>query len=368
MALNQLLEDLVAIESVNPAYGGSGEAKVSEFVADYIRSLGLEPERQEVSPGRNNIFVRIGPTDQQTIMLEAHMDTVSVEGWASGSPFKLIESNGKLWGRGACDTKASLAVFMETLRYFATQADNLKYGLILAATVDEEATQSGAYALARLKGDLGVTAAITGEPTSCDVVHAHKGACHYKVVSKGKAAHGSTPELGQSAIYGVNRLIGRMEEIANQLAQDISIESGSLNVGLISGGSGFNIVPEYCEFHIDRRIGVGENLETVREELQEIVTRESGAEFETMLERPSLNTPADHWFAQEMSKSAQNIDPDRKLQSVAYMTNAVAYAEAAIPALVFGPGNIAQAHKCDEFIQIGEMEKALEILIDFLSV
>lgn len=369
--LNELLRKLVGIESVNPEYGGSGEAGVGAFVCAYISGLGLVPESQEVAPGRCNIYAKIGPKDRPVVMLEAHMDTVSVNGWAIGSPFELVEREGKLWGRGSCDTKASLAVFLEVLRYFSENAEKLKYGLVVVASVDEEAMQSGAFALAELQQQLGVSVAITGEPTLGDIVHAHKGACHYTVSCSGKAAHGSTPELGRNAIYAGARLIGSLESLAKKLegeAKEGFIESGSLNLGLISGGSGFNIVADSCEFHLDRRVGINEDLGAVREELRAVVESSNDAELKTVLERPALNTPSDHWFPQEFLKSVKSVDASRRLRSVGYMTNAVAYASVGVPSLVFGPGDIAQAHKSDEYIEIGEMEKCYEMLIRFLSL
>lgn len=365
---NELLRKLVGIDSVNPAYGGCGEQNISQFVSAYIENLGLSPVVQSVFPGRENIIAKIGQKDRPSILLEAHMDTVSVSGWKTGDPFDLIDKDGRLWGRGACDTKSSLTVFLKVLSYFAEHPEELKFGLVFAASVDEESKQQGAIILAETLADLNVIAAITGEPTLSDIVYAHKGACHYKVKCSGNAVHGSTPELGENAIYRATRLINKLEEIALNLGESgPSIENGSLNVGLISGGSGFNIVPDRCTFEIDRRVGIKETIESARSSLVEIIKRAAGCEFECVLERSALNTSMDHWFPQDLLKAANAIDHPVSLRAVGYMTNAVAYADSGIPSLVFGPGDIAQAHKCDEFIVKGEMEKSFEILKRFLS-
>ena len=140
------------------------------------------------------------------------------------------------------------------------------------------------------------------------------------------------------------------------------IERGSLNVGKIEGGIGFNIVPDRCSIELDRRLGVNESMEAAREAVESIVGTESEASVSSFLERPALKTDNEHWFPMALEASARKQGMEGGFHEVAFMTNGVAYSSAGIPTLVFGPGDIAQAHKTDEYIEFGEMERSLAIL------
>ena len=362
-----LLKELVAKPSVNPVYGGPGEAYVESFVSDFLKSHSIEFRVQEVLPRRNNLVARIGPDDRPAVLVEAHMDTVGVAGWFDGSPYDLTEKEGKYFGRGACDTKASLAVFMLLARTLAQADTPLRHSLVFAATVDEESKQLGAFKLAELVGELNIVAAITGEPTQSTLITKHKGACRYSIESQGKAAHGSNPELGENAIYKIARIVEKLDRYAELLSQEdrAFIEKGSLNVGKVTGGIGFNIVPDSCTIDVDRRLGIGESMEEAREGIETIVRSEAKTKVSTFLERPALNTENDNWFPQALAKSAEKAGSQTDFKEVAFMTNGVAYSAAGIPTVVFGPGDIEQAHKADEFVEDGEMERSLSILKNF---
>lgn len=361
----ELLKSLIRIPSVNPVYGGPGELQVQAFVENWLSERGIDYRLQEVFPGRNNVVARIGPTDKPAILIEAHMDTVGVDGWSMGDPFDPIEKAGRLYGRGSCDTKASLATFLQLAERLATETSELKYALLFAATVDEESQQQGAFKLSELIDEMRVEGALTGEPTRSSIVTKHKGACRYSIEALGKAAHGSTPELGENAIYKMARVVEKLDRYGLAMSQEESlpfIERGSLNVGKIEGGIGFNIVPDRCAIELDRRLGVKEAMEAARETVESIVASESGVSVSSFLERPALNTDNGHWFPQALEASARNLGMEPGFGEVAFMTNGVAYSSAGIPTVVFGPGDIAQAHKADEFIELGEMERSLAIL------
>lgn len=365
-----LLAQLVGIDSVNPVYGGRGESEVASFVEDWLERRAIAYRAQEISPGRRNIIARVGPAEAPALLLEAHMDTVGVEGWASGSAFELKRDGSRYFGRGSCDTKASLACFLLATSYFHQEPNKLQRALVFSATVDEENEQIGAYRLAELKSELGIAEAITGEPTRSDVVAKHKGVGRYRIETFGKAAHGSTPDLGDNAIYKAARLCERLRTLAERLGASDSklpIEAGSLNLGAIRGGIGFNIVPDSCYLEIDRRIGTLENPSLPKEQLELICQSEPGTRLQTFLERPALRGLDSTTFVRRIVEAAAQAGHAIREREVAYMTNAVAYEEAGIPAVVFGPGDIAQAHKTDEYIESGEMEKSLSILKAVLS-
>jgi len=365
----ELLEKLVSIPSVNPVYGGPGEKDVEAFVREWLSDKGIEFLCQEVLPGRRNVVARIGPKDLPSVLVEAHMDTVGVDGWALGDPYELECREGKWYGRGSCDTKASLATFLLLAQLCQENESDLNHSLVFAATVDEEAAQLGAYQLAELKSRYDIRGALTGEPTRSCIITKHKGACRYTVEAKGKAAHGSTPHLGKNAIYKIARLVEKLERLAEMLSREENrepMDRGSLNIGRISGGIGFNIVPDRCSIDLDRRLGVSEDMEEAREAIEMIAKTELGASLSTVLERPSLNTDNGHWFPQALAKSSRDSGFDATAFGEApFMTNGVAYASAGIPTVVFGPGDIDQAHKVDEYIEEGEMERSLKILEAF---
>lgn len=365
-----LLARLVSIDSVNPVYGGRGESEIANFVEDWLERRSIPHRAQEIAPGRRNIVARVGPIDAPALLLEAHMDTVGVGGWASGSPFELTRNGSRYFGRGSCDTKASLACFMLVTSHFHREPDTLERALVFSATVDEENEQIGAYRLAELKSELGIVEAITGEPTRSDVVARHKGVGRFRIETLGKAAHGSTPDLGDNAIYKAARICERLRALSERLGEDQNerpIESGSLNLGAIQGGIGFNIVPDRCYLEIDRRVGTRENPSLPRQQLERICQSEAGARLQSLLERPALRGPHSAAFVRRILEAGTRIGHTIREREVAYMTNAVAYEEAGIPAVVFGPGDIAQAHKVDEYIEAGEMEKSLGILKALLS-
>lgn len=364
----KLLEKLVAIPSVNPVYGGPGEADVEAFVSSWLSERGIDFICQEVLPGRRNVVAHVGSIEKPSVLVEAHMDTVGVDGWAAGDPYKLECREGKWYGRGSCDTKASLATFLLLAARCKEREGELNRSLVFAATADEEAAQLGAYKLAELKARFDIQGALTGEPTRSAIVTKHKGACRYTIQARGKAAHGSTPQLGENAIYKIARLLEKLERLAELLSREDNrkpIERGSLNVGRISGGIGFNIVPDNCSIDLDRRLGICEEMEKAREAIEVIAKTESGASLSTVLERPSLNTDNQDWFPQALAKSALESGIDSGFGEAAFMTNGVAYASAGIPTVVFGPGDIDHAHKVDEYIEEGEMERALKILESF---
>ena len=364
----KLLEKLVAIPSVNPVYGGPGEADVEAFVSSWLSERGIDFICQEVLPGRRNVVAHIGSIEKPSVLIEAHMDTVGVDGWAVGDPYKLEYREGKCYGRGSCDTKASLATFLLLAARCKEREGELNRSLVFAATADEEAAQLGAYKLAELKARFDIQGALTGEPTRSTIVTKHKGACRYTIEARGKAAHGSTPQLGENAIYKIARLLQKLERLAELLSREDNrkpIERGSLNLGRISGGIGFNIVPDNCSIDLDRRLGICEEMEEAREAIEVIAKTESGASLSTVLERPSLNTDNQGWFPRALAKSTLESGIGSDFGEATFMTNGVAYASAGIPTVVFGPGDIDQAHKVDEYIEEGEMERALKILESF---
>ncbi len=365
--MKDLLKKLISISSVNPSMGGTGEAVLSAFLFDRLSDLGVEVVRQEVFPGRNNVVARIGGSNEPAVLLEAHMDTVAVDSWAKGDPFSPQEEDGRIFGRGSCDTKASMAVFLSCFEYFAANVEKLKRPLVFAATVDEEERQSGAYKLMDL--DWPLCAAIAGEPTLCGIINQHKGCVRFSIETSGVAAHSSSPELGENAISRMGEVIRRMDEYRDVLESSAISKIGgpTVSIGTIKGGAGVNIVPDSCRIEVDRRTVPGENPDDIMASLTSIFSDLYWVKVIPDLARPAMATSEDEIFCQELADAIRSNDVFQGFESARYMTNAVAYSDRGISSLVFGPGNISKAHMNDEYVEFGELEKARAILITLLS-
>src|ERR1041384_1283544 len=276
--LTLLLQDLVRIPSVNPDGNpgtdlrNTGEARMVEFLADFCRKLALDVEIQEVEPGRANLIAKFSSRGgKHSVALAPHTDTVSVAGMTI-DPFCGDVRNGKLYGRGATDTKGSIAAFLTGLAN-AVRQKSFREGdlnVYFCALMGEEGGSQGARALMQrgFKADF----AIAGEPTGCRVVYTHKGAIAFKVITRGKSAHSSMPERGENAIQKmagvVDFLLGEYADTL-KLIKDEALGSPTINVGIIRGGTQTNIVPNYCEIEVDRRTVPGENPEEILRHLRQ---------------------------------------------------------------------------------------------------
>ena len=263
-AVTRLLSDLVSIPSVNPmgrGLTGPGflEGRVSDYLEDWFRTLGVDVERQVVSPGRDNVIARYeSPARRRTLLFDAHQDTVPTDGMTI-DPFAPELKGGRLYGRGACDIKGGLAAMLTAFARLVRERPGDSASVIMACTVDEEFTHTGSSRLA--DGHHGADLAIVAEPTLLNLVDRHKGAVRWKIRTRGVACHASTPNLGVNAIYGMARVVAALEDYASELAgstPDPVLGPPSLSVGRIEGGVSVNVVPDWCEVEIDRRVIPGE--------------------------------------------------------------------------------------------------------------
>jgi len=250
----QTLADLVSINSVNSSYeGGPGEGEIAVRVKSFFDARGIETWTQQVFPGRPNVIARIPGRDaNRRIILEAHMDTVSVKGM-SIPPFEPRIEDGKLFGRGSCDTKAGLATMMHAVAELKEQGITPPCEVWLAAVVDEEYSFRG---VVKLCEGLTAAAAIVAEPTELRAVIASKGVLRWRIHVRGKAAHSSKPHLGINAIQHMARVILAIEEDHQRLSarQHPLLGPATCNIGVISGGVQVNFVPDLCTIELDRRL------------------------------------------------------------------------------------------------------------------
>ncbi len=368
--LVHLLSDLVSIESINPNMKGAknGEAVIGNYIFDYLKGLGLEVFRQEALPGRSNIFGKLsGPNSKRRLLFEGHLDTMPVEGMEI-DPFHPKIEDGRLYGRGACDVKASLAAMLLALK-IAKEQGRPRADLYFLGSVDEEYTFKGI--LHFLERGFWAQGAVVGEPTELEVVIAHKGMVRWRIEVTGKAVHSSKPEEGINAVVKMARIICRIEDRMQPVLARRShplVGPPTLSIGKIQGGIQINIVPDRCFIELDRRLNPGEDPKSILATFEELLAemRHEDPRLQVAMEEPFLvDYPLETKETEEvvgLAKSAvAAVRGEAKVKGVPYGTDGSKTARAGIPTIVLGPGNIDQAHTAKEFVEIDQVVKAAEI-------
>ena len=365
-----ILRELVALPSVHPEAdpGGSvpGEAAMAAGVADLLRGLGADVTVQPLAPGRPTVVGVFEPARpaRATIVFAPHLDTVGVRGMTVPA-FKLTERGGRLYGRGACDTKgptaALLAAFGRWTRSAAARTGAIRW--IVAATAGEEQGSLGAQAL--VKNGFRADFAVALEPTDLRVVHAAKGILRVWIEVPGKAAHGAKPERGVNAVYRALPLLQALrDELGPALAARRHPVLGgcSLNLGIVQGGGEMNLVPALCRLGLDFRVHLGfpgaEVLRLLRSTVARLAPK---ARIVLHREGPSFVTPRREPWARALRAAG------RGWAAADWFCDANIFAGHGIPAVAFGPGSIAQAHTKDEYIVSRELDAGTTAFLRFMA-
>ena len=371
--LVRLLADLVAIPSVNPmGRGKSGpgysEHNIAGYVEAYLRRHGVGTAVSDVLTGRPNVTGFIDAGAERTLLLEAHCDTVQAESMTI-PPFTPGLRDGRLYGRGACDTKGSLAAFLHGVCSFLDGGGRLRFNVILLAAADEEYQFTGArYAIAHgLKADFG----IVGEPTRLRIVRAHKGVTRWRIVTRGTAAHSAYPERGENAIYAMGHVLERLEEYGKALRSSTPhplLGSPSLSAGVIEGGEAVNVVPDRCTLEVDRRTLPGESADQVTGGVRRALEGIPRWEFDAPhLAVGAMEVPEESPLIRLLSGAITGVCGEAHVEAAQYATDAGIYNGAGIPSVVFGPGDIAQAHTADEWIDLEDLHSAAAVVRALVS-
>lgn len=360
----ELLARLVSFETVNVEFGGpaGGEARLAADIETLARHWHLNTRRCPVGAhGAFNLLVtaEVAP-EAEWLLFESHLDTVSVDGMTVPA-FQLTERNGKFHGRGACDTKGSGAAMLWALQDYARSAHRPRNAGVIFV-VDEEAGMTGAQAFAarelpefsRLRG------IVVGEPTGLRPVIAHHGALRWRTITRGVAAHSADPTKGRSAIAAMLRVVVALEEKFIPLATAAHPLTGraAASINVIHGGRAVNVIPDYCEILCDRRLVPGEKVAHVLAD-RDAALAGLAVEHDQQYLAPPLspeNSAAFHAWMQPAFAAAQL---DARAAGAAYATDASHYAGAGAPALVLGPGDIAQAHTHDEWLERSAFSQAV---------
>lgn len=384
-----ILKELVAIPSVNPMGGepleGSlRESRLTAFLEEFFHGRHVQTRRQEVEPGRDNLLARIeGAPDGNSplVVFDAHQDTVPVEGMTI-PPWNPVVRDGKLFGRGSCDTKGPMAAMIAAALRLLDLPVKERPTVLLCFAVNEEFGFSGIKRLCSstvsesgwAEGFVSRVpdAAVVGEPTNLSVITAHKGAIRWKIRTRGRAAHSSQPESGENAIYRMAGVLRRLEEYQTQVAGTLVCDplcgSPTLSVGTIRGGMSVNVVPDECVIEVDRRIVPGEDSLAARRHVIETIGEVPGVEHEPpFLDLPPLTATINGPIAERLCKCVQSEVGRGEIRGATYGTHAAFYAQRGIPAVVFGPGSIEQAHTNDEWVSVDQVRQAADILYRFLA-
>jgi acetylornithine deacetylase/succinyl-diaminopimelate desuccinylase-like protein len=370
-ALAEWVSRLVRIPSVSPDHaspraGRTGEAAIADAVAGWLAGFGGEVERFEALPGRDDVVARFPGRSDRLAVLDVHVDTVGVE-TMTGDPFGGEVRDGRVYGRGAVDTKASLGVALALLERLHETGARPAPTLMVVATAEEEVGLSGARAFAafaRRRG-LAIDELLVGEPTECAPVFGHKGAVRLAIDVRGAAAHTATPELGRNAVVEAARLVGVLVAEHARLQEPGAVPGTSGVLGpptltpvLIDGGRAMNVVPDRCRIALDRRVVDGEDPRDVAADLEALLRSKAQlpVEVEVRLERQAFLERADAPFLMRLAEWS-----GRRPTTVTYGTNAIEYGGLARACVVLGPGSIAQAHGDVEWVEVAELERLAAI-------
>lgn len=357
------LSRLVRIPSVNPAQAGPragepGEARIAAAVAEWFAELGGEVHIEEKLPGRPLVCGIWPGRSDRLAALDVHLDTVGVEQML-GDPFSGEVRDGKVHGRGAVDTKASLGVALALIEHLQKSGRRPGPSLLIAASVDEEVGAQGAPQFrdwVRAQG-LQIHQLAVAEPTLCGPVIAHKGGVRIQYHIQGEPAHSAQPHKGKNAITAGAHLIAALAEEHDRLQREpTEVPTGppTLTVTGVRGGSGTNVVPAECVVTVDRRLIPGEDGPAVAAALSRL--GENACPLPVRAEAPLIFTP--FWQPAESPWIQQLAEwSGRAAAAVPYGTNAWAYGGLAEECVIIGPGSIDQAHGVVEWVELSQLEK-----------
>jgi len=368
-SLNAMLEALIAAPSVScvsPELDQSNEAVIA-LLADWLDAAGVHTEQMEVPgrPGKLNLVASLG-SGSGGLVLAGHTDTVPYDAsrW-SHDPFRLTEEGGRLYGLGTCDMKSFLGIAIEAAR--GLTAGELKRPLVILATADEESSMSGARALARAGRPFGRYAVI-GEPTGLRPVRLHKGVMNEAVRLIGQSGHASDPSLGRNALDGMQEVMGDIMAWREELGvlhrhSAFPVPSPTVNLGRIQGGDNPNRICGDCELQLDLRLLPDMRPEDLRGELASriaAIAARRGLQWtvEPLFEPiPPAETPA-----MSAIVAAGESLTGHAAEAVSFGTEAPFLTELGMETLVLGPGDVAQAHQPEEYLEASRIPRTLDLL------
>lgn len=360
---------MVAIDSVNPDLvpGGSGEAAMAEFIADWGRQNGLETHVQEAAPGRPNVvLVARGSGGGKSLMLNAHTDVVGVSGM--DAPFQPVIEDGRMYGRGAYDMKSGLAACLLAAK--ASQAMSLSGDVIVSAVADEEYGSIGTEALLAEWERWSADAVLIAEPTELAISIAHRGFVWLEFEVTGVAAHGSRPQLGIDAIVKMGKALVALDALDQRLhaqpTHDL-LGSGSLHASFVEGGEEVSMIPARCKLLVERRTIPGESADGVEAEAQALLDDIAAtdpdfkARVRATFSRSPYGIAAEHTLVQTLKRHADTcLGGEVPVIGSSWWMDAALFGDHEIPTVVLGPAG-AGAHARVEWVDLASVARCQEI-------
>ena len=374
--LTAVLADLVSTNSVNPTLvpGAPGETTIARVATHHMLNAGLLVERYEPEAGRPSVVGRLrGTGDGPTLMLNAHYDTVGVEGMQT--PFTARVEDGRMYGRGAYDMKGALAACVEATRLLHTSGVRLSGDVLVAAVADEEYASLGTADLVarRQRGELDFDAAIVTEPTSLDLCVAHRGFTWIEITTKGRAAHGSRYRVGVDANLRMGRVLHRLEALIEELQSRPGhplLGPPSMHAALLEGGTGISTYSPRCTLRIERRTVPPESRESVEREISSVLDElraedpSLDVQSSTFFHREPFETTPDAPIAACVSRATSKVlgrEP-AVIGDSPWMDSALTQA-AGVDTVVIGPHG-AGAHADEEWVDLDSCARLAEVLAE----
>lgn len=372
----ELLREYVSIPSVNPMGRGdipdaiAGEQRYAEHVAEQLRRIGLDAAIVGRGARRSVVAEATARGARDCVLVASHLDTVPVDGMTI-DPFDPRIDRDRLFGRGSCDTKAGMAALVAALER-VLERGTLRRNVVVVGEADEELGSAGVDDVLAHLGGRAPRWVLATEPTSLRVVHQHKGIALARVVAHGVACHGSNPRAGRNALSLLARAILAFEELARdlELRPHPQLGPATLSPGIGAGGNAPNIVPEHAWVVLDRRMLPGETVASVRRELEDTLARHGLEHVEVERcesEKGPLGTPADHPCIEHCRAALGTAGLHAELGSVAFGTDAGAFALHGIPGVVMGPGSIERAHTAAEYVETPEVDAMTAFFVALLE-
>jgi acetylornithine deacetylase len=368
-----LARALIQIDSRNPtlAPDSPGEGACARALAAVLEGWGFSVEIAEIAPDRSNVVARLGPRDAPALMLNGHLDVVGVEGMVH-APFAAEVRDNRIYGRGAADMKGGVAAMCAAavLGY----SSRAKRQILITAVVDEEYESLGMRAL--LESGIHADAAIITEPTRLAICPAHRGFVWFEVSFTGRAAHGSRYDIGIDAIMHAGLFLTELDELEKKRGTGPLhrlLGRGSLHASTIRGGVGLTTYPEKCDLKIERRTLPGESPEMAMAEITDAVARvrskrpDLDARVTFIKAQLPSDVPGDAPIVVRLQRALEREGTLVKIEGLSAWTDAALLNEAGIPAVCFGPGDIALAHAAEEFVPVDELERATRVLTRVVS-
>ncbi len=343
----------------------NGEFGAAETLRHFFEAAGIGADLDVWDHNRANLTAILGPNtpDAVTLLFGVHLDVVpaSPAHWQS-NPFAAVEQDGRITGRGACDMMGGMCAAAAALADIAQSGKPLKGRIMFAATAGEETDSCGvARFIEKVKPFVSNPVGIViPEPTGLQILRAHRGILWLKIVTHGKTAHGSMPQLGINAIEKANALLNRLKHYSIAPYRHKLLGGCSMSINRISGGSATNIVPESCAVEVDIRTLPGQHPEGIIANLQAVCDElhKNDADFKADISIirsvDALETDARDPFVETVCRVTGIADT----KAAGFTTDGPYFQKLNAPVIIFGPGDSAMCHKPNEFIDIADMQQA----------